>query len=188
MLDGLRVRDELVSPRRATHDRPPGHFHRRHVLRQHCRGAKQLEHPANACTPSDTTIRFDRHLLGAASVQHATNNVNAITLLCPMSRFNSGTTTWNLKMTYVDSTGKASSAYARAYVYRMAIGSAAPVILGMANSDASALTGLNTISSAPIAHTFDFEKYIYWVRVDLVRALTSQTVIVYSIFLDGTAI
>lgn len=144
--------------------------------------------PASACIPSDPTIKFDRHLLGIASVQHATNNVNAIILFCPMQRFNSGTTTWNLRMTYVDSTGNSNAAYARAYVYQMPIGSAAPVLLGLANSDASALTGLNTISSAPLAHEFNFEANIYWVRVDLVRSLTSQTVIVHSVFLDGTAV
>ena len=144
--------------------------------------------PASACIPSDATIKADRHLLGAASVQHAANIAGGIILFCPVARFNNGTTEWNLKLTYQDSTGTSNAAYVRAYIYRMAIGTTIPILLAVANSDASGVVGVNTVSSALLAHTFDFEANIYWVRLDLVRTLTSQTVVAHSVHLDGTAL
>lgn len=144
--------------------------------------------PASACTPTNVTIKFDRHLVGPAWVRHATGNVDQIILMCPMARFNSGTTNWNLKLTYVDSTGGSTTAFARAYLYRMAIGSATPVLLALASSDSSGVTGVNTVSSPTFAHTFDFEANIYWVRVDLDRSSTSENVIAHAVYLDGTAI
>ena len=144
--------------------------------------------PASVCVPSDLTIRLDQHALGPASVQHAANKVGGLILFCPVPRFNNGTTDWNLRLLYQDTTGTSNAAYVRAYIYRMAIGTTTPVILAVANSDASGNASLNTISSAQFTHTFDFEANMYWVRIDLARTLTSQTVIAYSVVLDGTAI
>lgn len=144
--------------------------------------------PASACVPSDDTIEFNRHLVGNADVRHATGNVDQIVLVCPIARFNVGTTNWNLKLTYVDSTGTSTDAFVKAYLYQMAVGSATPVLLTLANSNGSAVTGLNTISSATFAHTFDFEANIYWVRVVMDRTLTNQTAIAHAIYLDGAAV
>ena len=144
--------------------------------------------PASACVPSDDTIEFNRHLVGSADVRHATGNVDPIVLFCPIARFNSGTTNWNLKLTYVDSTGTSTAAYVKAYVYQMALGSTTPVLLKIASSDSSAVTGVNTVASPTFAHTFDFEANIYWVRVVLDRTLSSQSVIAHAVYLDGTTI
>ena len=45
------------------------------------------------------------------------------------------------------------------------------------------ITSINVVGSAHFSHPFDFA-FAYWVRVELERATTSQTVIFYSIALE----
>jgi hypothetical protein len=144
--------------------------------------------PGSGCVPTDVTTKFDRNKDGNASVQHAPNNVDLIILTCPIPRFTSGTTNWSLRLTYRDSTGtRPAVAFVRARLYRMPFGSATPgTPLATANSNSSSITTLNTVDSALFPQTFDFDTYIYWVRVDLNRAATNQTVIFHSVWLEGT--
>lgn len=144
--------------------------------------------PGSACVPTGATTSANRHQTNVASVQHATGAVGQIILFCPMARFNSGTTSWNLKLTYQDSTGTATTASVVAQVYQMAIGTATPVLLKTINSNSSAITTLNTVTSTLLTHTFDFEANIYWMRVAISRAATNETVIFHAAVLDGTAI
>jgi hypothetical protein len=145
--------------------------------------------PASACTPSDATAKLGRYKTNVASVQHATSNVDLIVLNCPIARFNnSGTGSWNLKMVYQDSTGAGTAAFARARLYAMGVNSATPFLLTTADSNSVASTGSTLVLSPMLAHSFNFEANIYWVRVELDRTLTSQTVIVHSVSLDGAAI
>lgn len=58
----------------------------------------------------------------------------------------------------------------------MANASTSAVQLGAINSNSSAVTAANTIASAAINHTFDFEANIYWVRVLIKRGATNETV------------
>jgi hypothetical protein len=139
--------------------------------------------PGTACVPSDATIKFDRHKVGVASVQHANTNVDPIVLSCPVAPFDGGTGIWNLIITYQDSTGKNDAAFARAQLYRMQIGSATPVLMATANSNSAPATTVNTVASPNFTHPFSFNNNIYWVRVQLHRSSTSQSVILHSVIL-----
>jgi hypothetical protein len=139
---------------------------------------------ASGCVPVDATIKFDRHSVGNASVQHAPDDTGPIVLICPIAPFSPTGGDWTLRLTYRDSTGAAAAAFVRARAYRMSHGSGTPVLLGTASSDSSASTVRNTVESPEIPHTVNFEASVYWVRVELVRATAAQTVVFHSVALD----
>jgi hypothetical protein len=143
--------------------------------------------PGSACIPSGETVNAANHSTGIQATRFATGFTGTIELICPISRFNSGTTTYNLRLTYEDSTGTGTTAGVTALLYNMANASTSAVQLGSVTSNSSAATGVNTLVSANIAHTFDFEANMYWVRVLIKRAATSEKVVFYSVILDGTA-
>ncbi len=143
--------------------------------------------PGSVCVPSGDTIAVANHRTTIGSTKFATGAVGTIELNCPMQRFNSGTATYNLKLTYEDSTGTGTTASVIAQLYRMANASTSPMQLGLVSSNSSAVTGVNTLASSDIAHTFDFEANMYWVRVLVKRAATGEKVLFYSVILDGTA-
>jgi hypothetical protein len=141
--------------------------------------------PGSACTPSADTVAAANYRTNVESVQHAAGDVGQIVLFCPMPRFNSGTTDWNLTMTYRDSTGTGTGAFVRARVYRAAIGTIPAFMVGVVNSNSSASTVINSLAGPTFTHTFDFEANIYWLQVELNRSSTAQTVFFYSAVLDG---
>ncbi len=143
--------------------------------------------PASACTPDATTIKFDRHSVSFASVQHASGNVDPIVLHCPIPRFVTTTTAWKLKLTYRDSTGTESAAFVRAQLQGNAIGTPGSYNIAVVNSNSLANTGVTAVSSATFTRTFNFETQVYFVRLDLDRTLDTQTVIAYTVVLDGQA-
>jgi hypothetical protein len=141
--------------------------------------------PATACIPSHDTI--GRYESDTAWVRFLGVETGVLTFTCQMDRFNSGTSTYNLKITYRDSTGMGTSASVRAQLYRMAHGTTSPVLLGEATSNSSAAGNINTVGSSDINHMFDFEANAYWVHVLLKRSNTSQIITLYSLVLDGAA-
>ncbi|HET7680807.1 MAG TPA: hypothetical protein VFK79_11830 [Xanthobacteraceae bacterium] len=138
---------------------------------------------ANLCVPDATTTRFNRHNVGAASVQHAAGNVDLIVLNCPISPFNTDAhPSWFLRTSYQDSTGTNATAFIRARLYRMASTESSPTLLVIANSNSLTDTGFGWMNKQ-FFHIFDFSNYTYWVRVELDRSTTSQVVIFYSLAL-----
>ena len=111
--------------------------------------------PGSACVPTSSTI--GHHLTGLSYVRHAAGETGNVEFMCQIDRFNNGTTTWNLRATYRDSTGADTSAAVLVRLYRMAIGTATPVLISQANSNGSASTGTSVMSSPEFTHTFDFE-------------------------------
>jgi hypothetical protein len=89
-------------------------------------------------------------------------------------------------MTYRGSRETGTGAFVRARVYRAAIGTT-PAFIGFVNSNCSASTVINSLAGPTFTHTFDFEANIYWLRVELRRTSTAQTVFFYSAVLDGTS-
>ena len=142
--------------------------------------------PASKCVPDTATIKTNRHLVGNASVRHAAGNVDLIVLTCPVTPFTTAAQFWAVRITYRDSTGTNAQASVRAHLYRMAIGAATPVLMATADSNISDATGTNTVGTGQITHTFDFDANTYWIKVELDRTTTDQTVIVHSIRLDLT--
>ena len=140
---------------------------------------------AGACAPDSATIAFNRHTVSFASVKHATGSVDPIIFHCPITRFTGGPTSWKLKLTYRDSTGTSNSAFVRAQLLGNAIGTSGSFNIAVINSNLSSSTAVNSVSSATFNHTFNFETNVYFVRLDLDRTLDSETVIAYSVVLDG---
>jgi len=139
---------------------------------------------ANSCVPDDDTIKDERHKVNLASVQHAPDNLGAITLNCPVTRFAPTLTTgWRLQLTYRDSTGTGEGAFVRWRLYRMQTGTFAPALIVEANSNTFATTGNNFVATPAFTHSFDFISFNYWLRVDLDRSTTNQTVIFHSVAL-----
>jgi hypothetical protein len=140
--------------------------------------------PGSGCVPSDATTKFNRHLVVNGTVQHAAGNVGLIELTCPITTFTTDTTSWNLFLGYRDSTGAGATAFVRARLYAMPLTGGPPVLLATANSNSSTSTAAGYVTSPVFAHTFDFGVNSYWVRVELARAATSQTVIFRSLLLE----
>jgi hypothetical protein len=138
--------------------------------------------PASACMPDSMAIRFNRYVTMNAAVRHAPGNVDKITLICPITNFFNSNTNWTLMLTYLDSTGALAAAYVRAYLFAMAFGTATPDIITNVNSNSSSDTTVNAVSRN-FTHTFDFDNYTYWVRIELDRTEATQVVIAYSVAL-----
>jgi hypothetical protein len=138
--------------------------------------------PGSSCVPDHNTTKNNRALFGNPSVRHAATAVDPIVLTCGIQGFESAASNWNLALTYQDSTGTAASAFVRARLFRMGVGSATPVAMPTVTSNSSSVTTLNSVSS-PFTHTFDFNNNVYWVRVELDRNATSQIVIFHSVAL-----
>jgi hypothetical protein len=137
--------------------------------------------PASGCVPDEDTTRQTRHRFDNASVRHANNNVDLIVLTCPIPRFSSMVTIWNHIMEYQDSTGQGTSAFVRTRLFRLPFNSTTPILMATANSNELNATGFNFMASNEFTHPFDFDLATYWIRVDMDRSSTSETVILYSV-------
>ena len=140
-----------------------------------------LHVPASACTPDAVTIKSDRHVTANASVRHAPGNVDKITLICPITPFDSAVTDWVIMLTYVDSTGANTAAAVRAQLFQMSVGTDTANLIASVSSNSSDATTVET-ELRRFTHTFVFENS-YWIRLELSRAAPSQTVIAYSVML-----
>ena len=147
-----------------------------------------LHTPASACTPDADTVKFDRDLTAAnGSVRHAPSNLDRITLICPITPSDASNTNWRLLLTYRDSTGTDTAAVVRAQLFEMNTATGVATVLATVTSDSSSETTLNTVSRN-LNHSFDFFDNAYWVRIELDRATTNQTVMAYSVALGVFAI
>jgi hypothetical protein len=137
--------------------------------------------PAGSCVPTEATIESGRYKVNTASVQHAGNKVGLIVLNCPIARFDNPKTVWNHLMEYQDSTGTGTTALVRTRLYRLPFGSETPILMATANSNGLPSTTFNLMSSQEFTHTFDFDLATYWIRAELNRASSSETVVVHSV-------
>jgi hypothetical protein len=140
-----------------------------------------------ACVPNGPTVGKYTSV-GAAGVRHAGNNVGSLVFTCSMDRFNSGTTTWVLRLAYRDSTGAAGTASVIARIYHMDKEGFTPVLLATANSNSSSSTGKVIVSSGDFNHTFDFEQNVYFVQVMLSRSAGNQIVQFHSVVLEAATL
>jgi hypothetical protein len=142
--------------------------------------------PASICVPADATTKFNRHKVNLESVQHAIDNVDLITLNCPISYFQAGSITgWQFSVTYRDSTGVGATAFVRARLYRVPAGGTAPIFMAEMNPNAFANTAVTNQRSPGFIHQFKFAENSYWVHVDLDRTSLSDVATLYNVFLVG---
>jgi hypothetical protein len=139
--------------------------------------------PGTACVPDDQTIKYDRYKGDIAFVQHSDKNKDPIVLNCPIAPFSSASSSFNLGITYRDSTGKNTQAVVRGRLYSMPRTAAATDVLAVVTSDTSAITTNNTLETT-FTNTFDFDNFIYWVRIDIQRKSDSQTAIFHSAYIN----
>lgn len=138
--------------------------------------------------PADAPIKFNRHKVNLQSVQHAVDNVDLISLNCSFFFLPPSpgvVSSWQLGVTYRDSTGNGTTAIVRARLYRVAAGGTFPTLIAEMNSNSFANTGVTTQRSASFVHAFDFWANSYWVHVDLDRSSTSDVVILHNLHLVG---
>jgi hypothetical protein len=138
--------------------------------------------PGSACVPDHATIANNRAVVGPALVRHANNNVDKIVLNCAIQAFNLADTDWALMLDYEDSTGAGEGAMVRGRLYKMALGGGDPEPVATKNSNSEPIVTRNLMAQ-PFEHTFDFDTYVYWVRVELDRNTTNQTVILHAVSL-----
>ena len=141
--------------------------------------------PGSGCVPDEASIKSNRYKVDNLSVQHASGHVELIVLICPIQPFSSTAPDWALGLTYQDSTGTGTAARVRAQLYKTAIGTAKPEVVAFVTSNSSAVTTFNDINSGSFPHTFDFNANLYWLRVELIRGATNQTVIFYYAILSA---
>ena len=137
-----------------------------------------------ACAPTcDTVGKYASQ--NASGVKFAGTQVGDLVFTCSMDRFNSGTTSWVIKLTYRDTTGAGTTASVTARIYRVPIGTSTPNSLRSVTSNSSAVTTVNTITSTPFTEMFDFDSFVYFAQVIMTRAASSETVHFYTVVLDA---
>jgi len=142
--------------------------------------------PGSVCVPADATIKFNRDKVGLVAVQHSPDNVDLVTLNCPIAGFSQGGIgDWHLGLTYRDSTGTAPSAFIRARLYRLPAGDVIPVLMAEVNSNDVAVSTVTTQQSGMFTHTFNLAANSYWIHVDLDRSLLTDVVVLYKVSLIG---
>lgn len=129
------------------------------------------------CVPDGATVGHYTTGTSVASVRHLGNQTGTLTFTCRVSRVDTATTDWVLKLSYRDSTGTGGGASVVAKLYRLRIGNYTPALIDTVTSNSSSVTGNNTINStASFSHTFNFDMNTYFVQVVLTRASSSQNV------------
>lgn len=151
-------------------------------------GADTLWSKAGAgCVVGDPGIQGNRYTIVAGSVGNNGSNVAVVTLYCPVETL-MGDNATSLSLTYNDSTNTDPTNHVnnvRAQLVRMAHsdGSIGNISGASLNSD-SGSTGSHQIS-VTFTHTFDFDLYNYYVRIDFDRDTTSDTATFYGVALSN---
>jgi len=142
--------------------------------------------PGSVCVPADATIKFNRHKVGVVAVQHAPDNVELVTLNCPIAgSLAGGVTDWHRGLMYRDSSGTGPSAFIRARLYRLPAGDVTPVLMAEVNSNSFPIATGTVQQSGVFTHTFNFAANSYWIHVDLDRSLLTDVVVLYKVSLIG---
>jgi hypothetical protein len=131
---------------------------------------------ATSCTAVDSAIQNNRYTGSLTGVAHAGTNIDVITLICPIHSFrlapNVGDT---LQLTFQDNTTTAGNNVV-ATLWRTSKTTASSTAIVSLDSDLydGAGTGVQSRTAA-FTHTFDFETYFYFVRVELERSSSAIT-------------
>lgn len=139
---------------------------------------------AATCFPADPAIQGNLYTVVAGSVGNNGSNTSQITLYCPVSwssPFASGTS-WSLDIGFEDSNGNGVSGV-QAELFKMAHSNGNITSVATASSDGHGL-GL-TAWGEPFTHTFDFNNYYYYVKLDIDRCDSGCDTVVTTSYWTG---
>jgi hypothetical protein len=159
-----------------------------------------------SCAVGDPAIQGNRYTIGAGCVKHRAGANGLITLYCAVNPGIGGLEYMNLstaedhayvtragctngyvfRQTYADSDGAGAEASVRTQLIRMVKGNGDIYAVGGAalDSNGSGAT-VSTSLATPFDHTFDFQDFYYYVRVDLDRtAGSTKSAIFYGVALE----
>lgn len=140
----------------------------------------------NSCVPIETAIQYNRYSIVSATIKHSTNNVDTVTAMCAVSH--SSTTNANqIHVRYHDTDDTTAATYVQAQFIKMArsSGTVTTIVGFNSNSDCVSCAGTAVEEyKAFSSHTFDFDTYAYYVRIDLDRGSTSDGASLSSVVLE----
>lgn len=133
--------------------------------------ANQFDSPGAACIPSDSAITNSLYLLANGNVEHQSGQTATISMYCPIPLEISPPGT--LELTYL-SNENSSTTYVSAQYIKLNMTTGATTVIATATSQSGINDGTVRVVSRTFADTYDFQSYVYWVRVDIRRRTTSQ--------------
>jgi hypothetical protein len=146
---------------------------------------------AASCVPGDPAIQANRYFVTAGSVKHKEGATGLITLYCPIQPtiVQGGGSFGGIFMTYTDANGPGPSANVTAQLLRVdQSGNFSPVLSEQtgvpALLDSNKGTATDHYMEAAVNHTYDFNNYYYYIRVDINRT-DDTAVILYGVGADS---
>lgn len=140
---------------------------------------------STGCIPDAASIQANRYASSSDSViKHRGTNVQRIVLICSVSPNDQGQAPNVLTMTYRDSTATGAKAYVRAQLISVSRASGARVVVTTVSSNSSSVSSVSQLTSAPFSHVLDFNTSYYFVKIEMDRSTSSQTVSTVGVALD----
>lgn len=141
---------------------------------------------ASSCSPGDPAIQNNRYTVSGGAVGNNGSNTELITLYCPISNpYLFLPDNWLVGLTYTDTTGlNDSMTFVKAALIKMDRATGNITQLGEVTSESSG-GSQHSFTSPNIAHTFDFDSYYYYVRIDIDRCptCTAKTTTAYAVLM-----
>lgn len=137
------------------------------------------------CVPIDTAIQGNRYSIGAGGLKFYSTYTGQFTAVCPIKR-NTGTSHQpnSMWLSYQDN-NSLSTTKVEVKLEKMSLANGAITQIGSILSSQSGSTGDGRVWEY-FTHTFDWENYAYFIYVDIYRATTSDSAILYAVTLDYT--
>jgi hypothetical protein len=142
---------------------------------------------AAACVPGDPAIQANRYFVTAASVKHRQGQTGLITVYCPIppTITEGGGSFGGMFMTY---TATGETANVTAQLLRVdQLGNFSPVVDSVTGTRAILNSGVGDhhYTERAVNHTYDFDDYYYYLRVDINRSDDSSLAILYGVGVDS---
>jgi hypothetical protein len=142
----------------------------------------------SSCVPGDPAIQNNRYLVTAGTVKHQSTATGLITLYCPIPfptligsvRGGGYYRISSLSMTYADSDGRGTVANIRAQLVKLSHGTGSLTNIGNALDSNSSPWTVPTTMTGSLSHAASGFDY-YYVRVDLDRSETSESVTLFGV-------
>lgn len=142
---------------------------------------------AAGCVPGDPAIQNNLYFITGGSVKFQSTATGTITLYCPVAVNTGGISSNTLRLTYFDGDSGIGGNHVTATLTRLAYSDGTLSTISGATVDSgngTCSTGIQTNCAATFTHTFDFDNYAYYVRVDITRSSTSVVETFYATKLE----
>jgi hypothetical protein len=138
---------------------------------------------AATCSVGDPAIHGNLYTIASGSVRHQTGKTGVITLYCAISPTITvgGGTHGGWFMTFVDPDGDGRKYYIESQIIRCDQSGHVTPVSGVLSSNSST----SNYAEQGLTHTYDFDNYYYYVRINLFRADTAALPIFYGVGVDS---